>query len=780
LATLWLREPNPGRLTRLEACARSARDRVPEPRRGDWDKLVSRLAVDDARRNDRLLALRRACALFAAEAPALDPEGAVATVPGLGTAAREALAEHGITTVFDLLWTLPTGYDDLAHPLDVEQALEEARASLHAGLPSARICVRGVVHRANLVFAGGRRFVSVVLRGEQKGTLTLSWFFVAHGILAVAKPGQRCLVVGRIRLDSGGRARMAHPDLLRDNDGTGVRARYPRLGVPEAAFRRSVAIALERMGEPNDPVPQAIAVREGMTPAIDLLRAIHATGALGVPSEDTRRAALERLAFGEAFTRSLQRIAAEKKGGDAPALPLHRAVLARLRAELGFELTRGQRDAIATIAHDLAKPTPMRRLLLGDVGTGKTAVALAAAAQCVSAGYQVAILAPTGVLAEQYMDAVGPLARATGAAVALVVASTSTGARGGQWGGQKTRKGLLAPIADGTIAVAVGTHALLGEGVRFARLGLVIVDEQHRVGVAQRVALVRKGGRPHLLTLSATPIPRTLALALRGELATSTLEERPRGRVPVETVVLPQDAEPQVLEELRQAVGRGERAFFICPRIEASDDDDEEPARVPSAVQKATELSSSLAPIHVALLHGGQKVEAQRSAMRAFRRGDAQILVATTVVEVGVDVPEATRIVVLGAERFGLAQLHQLRGRVGRGDRPGRCILLHGPLDSLAARRLEAIRTLRTGEEVAHADLSLRGAGDLGGTRQSGAEEELLYLDPGQPPSWLERLEADARLVHERDPDLQAPEHRGLALAMRRFAKALAVRDEAG
>jgi ATP-dependent DNA helicase RecG len=739
--------------------------------------------VDDARRNDRLLALRRACALFAAEAPALDPEGAVATVPGLGAAARDALAEHGITTVFDLLWTLPTGYDDLAHPLDVAQAVEEARASLHSGLPSARICVRGIVHRANLVFAGGRRFVNVVLRGEQKSTLTLSWFFVAHGILAVAKAGQHCLVVGRIRFDPSGRARMAHPDLLRDDDATGVRARYPRLGVPEATFRRSVAIALERVGEPKDPVPQAIAVREGMMPAIDVLRAIHATGASGVPSEDTRRAALERLAFGEAFTRSLQRIAAEKKGGDAPALPIHRAVLARLRAELGFELTRGQSDAIATIANDLAKPTPMRRLLLGDVGTGKTAVALAAAAQCVSAGYQVAILAPTGVLAEQYMDAVGPLARATGAAVALVMASTSAGARGGggKGGGQKTRTRLLAPIADGTIAVAVGTHALLGEGVRFARLGLVIVDEQHRVGVAQRVALVRKGGRPHLLTLSATPIPRTLALALRGELATSTLEERPRGRVPVETVVLPQDAEPHVLEELRQAVGRGERAFFICPRIEASDDDeDEEPARVPSAVQKAAELSGSLAPIHVALLHGGQKVEAQRSAMRAFRRGDAQILVATSVVEVGVDVPEATRIVVLGAERFGLAQLHQLRGRVGRGDRPGRCILLHGPLDSLAARRLEAIRTLRTGEEVARADLSLRGAGDLGGTRQSGAEEELMYLDPGQPPSWLERLEADARLLHERDPALQAPEHRGLALAMRRFEKALAVRDEAG
>jgi ATP-dependent DNA helicase RecG len=355
-----------------------------------------------------------------------------------------------------------------------------------------------------------------------------------------------------------------------------------------------------------------------------------------------------------------------------------------------------------------------------------------------------------------------------------------------------SRERLLAPIADGAIAVAVGTHALLGEGVRFARLGLVIVDEQHRVGVAQRVGLVRKGGRPHLLTLSATPIPRTLALALRGELATSTLQERPRGRLPVETLVLPQDAEPRVLDEIRQAAKRGERVFFICPRIEAGQDDDgSSPADTgplrsralvgaPGAVQRAEELARCLAPVQVALLHGGQKVEERRNAMRAFRRGEAQILVATSVVEVGVDVPEATLVVILGAERFGLAQLHQLRGRVGRGDRPGRCLLLHGPIDSLAARRLEAIRTLTAGEDISRADLALRGAGDLGGTRQSGVEEDLLYLDPANPPPWLERLEADARRIHARDPALQASEHRGLALAVRRFAKALAVRDEAG
>jgi len=557
---------------------------------------------------------------------------------------------------------------------------------------------------------------------------------------------------------------MAHPDLVKDDaEARSIRPRYPRLGVPEGTLRRCIAGAVERLDEPRDPVPGEIASREGMVDAGDLLRALHAPGDRA--SLDLRRAGVERLAFAEAFTRAFQRVAADGEAGDAPRLPASRGALARLRAELGFALTSGQERAIGDIAKDLARKVPMRRLLLGDVGTGKTAVALAAAAQCVSAGYQVAILAPTGVLAEQTMDAVGPLARATGASVALVAASAHKP---------------LGPIADGAIAVAVGTHALLGEGVRFAKLGLVIVDEQHRLGVAQRVALVRKGGRPHLLTLSATPIPRSLALALRGELATSTLDQRPAGRLPVETVVLPASEAPRVEAELREAAARGERAFFISPRIDPGEDDDEDAAPVPGAKETATHLAASLAPVKVALLHGAMKAEEQRRAMRAFRRGEAQVLVATTVIEVGVDVPEATRMVVTGAERFGLAQLHQLRGRVGRGDRPGRCILLHGPLSPLAARRLEAFRTLVTGEAIARADLALRGSGDLGGTRQSGVEEELLYLDPASPPAWLERVEGDARAIFARDPDLALPEHRGLALATRRFMRALALRDEAG
>jgi ATP-dependent DNA helicase RecG len=326
--------------------------------------------------------------------------------------------------------------------------------------------------------------------------------------------------------------------------------------------------------------------------------------------------------------------------------------------------------------------------------------------------------------------------------------------------------------------VAIGTHALLQQGVAFARLGLVVVDEQQRLGVAQRLTLVRKGEgtRPHLLSLSATPIPRTLALALRGELATSVLDERPPGRGPVATELCPRARLDAVLEEVRATVARRERVFFVCPRIE---DDDEEEAI--GAQARGEHLRRELAPVSVVVVHAAMPVEERARAMRAFRRGEALVLVGTTVVEVGIDVPEATLMVVDGAERFGLAQLHQLRGRVGRGARPGRCLLVHDePLLDLACRRLETLARTSDGVEIARADLALRGPGDLGGTRQSGMVADFTWLDPSDPPRWIERVEADAGAILARDPTLAAPEHRALALAVRRFAVAIAVREEAG
>lgn len=698
-------------------------------------------------------------------------------VSGLGPATAEALAKSGIVTVADLVWTLPSSWDDARAPLTVGEAIGQARGVAgELGPPPAKVCVQGQVKSAGLVPLRGRRALRVVLAGEGnegKESLTLWWFFAAHGVLAVATPGAQVIVTGKIVIEVGKPARMAHPDLARDAAAARkVTPRYPRLGIAEGKLRTAIGQALDALDALPDFVPSAIVSREKLPPVEAVLRGVHGTGGvLGEPpSDDVRRHARERLAWAEAFTRAWERLAAGASGAStAPVLPFERSALARLRAELGFELTSGQEEAIAAVAKDLARPRPMRRLLLGDVGTGKTAVALAAAAQCVAAGAQVAILAPTSVLAEQYMDAVGPLARATGASVALVAAGVPPAQR-------KRRE---AGLAKGTLSIAVGTHALLREGVTFHKLGLVIVDEQHRLGVAQRLSLVGKGERPHLLTLSATPIPRTLALALRGELETSELGERPRGRPPVTTEVVPRASFADVVSELRAACARDESAFVIAPRIEAAESEDADESA--GAVKLAEYLRKALAPAKVGIIHGSLPSDEKRSAMRAFRAGETSVLVATTVVEVGIDVPRATLIVIGGAERFGLAQLHQLRGRVGRGDKPGRCILVHGEPLSLAARaRLEALVGLERGVDVARADLELRGAGDLGGTRQAGVSEDLLYLDPASPPAWLARIDSDARAVFADDPTLARPEHHALALAVRRLGAAIAVREEAG
>jgi ATP-dependent DNA helicase RecG len=290
--------------------------------------------------------------------------------------------------------------------------------------------------------------------------------------------------------------------------------------------------------------------------------------------------------------------------------------------------------------------------------------------------------------------------------------------------------------------------------------------------------MVRKGQgtRPHLLSLSATPIPRTLALALRGELATSVLDERPHGRGPVTTELRSRVCADEVLEEMKATVARGEKVFFVCPRIEDDEEDDEIGVRA-----RGEWLARQLAHVLVVVVHGGMAEAERARAMAAFRRGEARVLVGTTVVEVGIDVPDATLIVVDGAERFGLAQLHQLRGRVGRGARAGRCLLMHDePLQDLSRQRLEMLASTNDGAEIARADLALRGPGELGGTRQSGVVEDFVWLDPANPPAWIERIEADARSILAGDPTLEAPQHAALAQAVRRFAVAIAVREEAG
>ncbi|WP_334131874.1 ATP-dependent DNA helicase RecG, partial [Silanimonas lenta] len=386
------------------------------------------------------------------------------------------------------------------------------------------------------------------------------------------------------------------------------------------------------------------------------------------------------------------------------------AALAALRATLPFALTGAQERVLAEVAADLARPEPMMRLVQGDVGSGKTVVAALAAMQAVAAGRQVALMAPTELLAEQHLQNFRRWLEPHGIVVCWL-AGKVTG---------KARRETLAELASGHAQVVVGTHALMQEGVAFARLGLVIVDEQHRFGVHQRLALRDKGLEgervPHQLVMTATPIPRTLAMTAYADLDLSVIDELPPGRSPVTTVAMAADRRPALVARVRAACAEGRQAYWVCPLIE-----DSEEVEAQAAQTTFEQLSGALPELRVGLLHGRMKPAEKQAVMRRFKEGGLQLLVATTVIEVGVDVPNASLMVIENAERLGLAQLHQLRGRVGRGSAASSCVLLYQPpLGAIARERLEVMRRSSDGFVIAEKDLELRGPGELLGTRQTG------------------------------------------------------------
>ena len=430
----------------------------------------------------------------------------------------------------------------------------------------------------------------------------------------------------------------------------------------------------------------------------------------------------------------------EREASPGRALDSAGELLNSLLSSLPFELTEGQRQAVEQIRTDMARPSPMGRLLCGDVGTGKTVVAAAAAALAAEAGVQTAIMAPTEVLARQHLATLEGFLKPLGLETALITGSLS--------GAEKRQ---VQEKAAAGAQVIVGTHALISGGFEFRDLGLVIIDEQHRFGVHQRLKLTAKGLEPHLLVLSATPIPRTLALALAGHLEISDLPQRPGGTPKVETRLVAHAARIQAVEEVKQALGRGEQVYVICPLVEES-----QSIEAQDAIETHRRLAGYFPDAEVGLLHGRMSSEEQQAALAGFKSGRTRVLVATTVVEVGVDVPGATLMVILTAERFGLSQLHQLRGRVGRGEKPGYCILVAGSnAGEHAMQRLKVLCSTLDGLAVAEADLHIRGPGEALGERQSG-------LPPFKVADWTR----DAELVPPmreliqswlaEDPDLAA------------------------
>jgi ATP-dependent DNA helicase RecG len=636
----------------------------------------------------------------------------VAGLKGVGPRRAAELAGAGIHTVADLLFRFPLRYEDRGHPRAIGDLPSEGSAAVLAAV--ARCGLRPTRRRGFTIF-------EAVLR-DDTGVITAVWFNQRF-LRDVFQPGQRVALFGKLERRGDGGLQLVNPhyEFLETEDAderslhTGrIVPVYERVGTVTTRVQRAiVADALERLPAAiEDGLPDAVRTARGWPPVADALRAVH----FPPPDSDLddlnswRAPAQVRLVFEEFFHFQLG-LALRRRELQAVRKPFVVRVDDRIRDAarglLPFSLTAGQRQATREIVTDMQRTAPMNRLLQGDVGAGKTVVALLAALVAMENGLQVAFMAPTEVLAEQHYETLRRLLAGSRFHVALLTGRTPA----------SDRRILQRGLAHGIVPLIVGTHALVQEDVRFASLGLAIIDEQHRFGVVQRAQLRLKGLMPDVLVMTATPIPRTLALSVYGDLDVSVIRDLPPGRTPVKTTVRPESKRDEVYAFIEQQLHAGRQAYIVYPLVEESEKVD-----LRAASEMADHLAADVFPAwRVALLHGRLSADAKARVMTAFAAGEIHVLVATTVIEVGIDVANAAAMVIEHAERFGLAQLHQLRGRVGRGPHPSYCVLLYqSPLSDDARARLKAIAETSDGFAIAERDLAIRGPGDFFGTRQAG------------------------------------------------------------
>ena len=598
---------------------------------------------------------------------------------------------------------------------------------------------------------GNRRAPYRVLAHDESDELTLTYFHAKSGYLESQLPvGEMRYVSGRLERFQGA-SQITHPDYVVDEEDFAtlplIEPVYPlTAGLSGKLLHRTVQASFDGLDVLPEWQDRALLAREGWESFGDALHRIH--NPLGLSDLELTSPARRRLAYDECLASqlALSLVRSNVKTTTGIARQWQGRLKEALIAALPFILTGSQQDAIADIEKDLALPERMLRLVQGDVGSGKTMVALVAAADAIESGSQAAMMAPTDLLARQHYQSVRGLCEKVGIRTAVLTGKDSAG----------TKRQTLSALAAGDIDFLIGTHALFQQNVVFADLGLAIVDEQHRFGVHQRLTLSAKGDATDLLVMTATPIPRTLVLTHYGDMDVSLLTEKPAGRKPIETRTMSLDRLGALVARLETALAQGAKCYWVCPLVEESEILD---------VMSAEDRFASLKPLfehRVELIHGRMSSDEKKAAMDNFKDGDAQILVATTVIEVGVDVPEATIMVIEHAERFGLAQLHQLRGRVGRGDKASSCILLfQGPLGQIARERLAMMRETEDGFLIAEADLRLRGEGDVLGTKQSGMPG-FRVTDVEAHKDLMEVARKEARLLVETDPALQGP--RGAAL----------------
>jgi ATP-dependent DNA helicase RecG len=664
----------------------------------------------------------------------------VTALRGVGAQLAERLRRLGVEQVQDLLFILPVGYDDRTECWRIGQLY-----------PGMRALIEGEVQLTEVVFRRRRQLLTRLSDGS--GFLTLRFFHFSASQQEGLVRGARLRCFGEVRRGPQG-LEMVHPEYRRISERSDaveetLTPLYPLTeGVTQARLRMLIAQALRELDGAGvrDWLPHDLVADLRLPSLREALHYVHRPPKNARLEElaARRHPAQRRLAFEEllAHQANLRLLKRATQTDPAWALEDAQGLAARLLASLPFRLTGAQARALAEVEADLHAERPMVRLVQGDVGCGKTVVAAIAAARAAGSGLQAALMAPTELLAEQHWRNFRDWFQPLGLPVALLSGTQPA----------RTRRSVLETVASGEVRLVVGTHALFQEGIEFADLALVIVDEQHRFGVQQRLRLQEKGrklGRfPHQLIMTATPIPRTLAMTAYADLDVSVIDELPPGRTPVQTVVVPEQRRDQVVARVEQACRAGRQVYWVCPLIEESEE-----LRAQAAEETAAALEAALPDVRVGLVHGRMPSARKDQAMAQFKAGRTQLLVATTVIEVGVDVPNATLMVIENAERMGLAQLHQLRGRVGRGAAASSCVLLYrAPLSPLARRRLEVMRKTNDGFEIARRDLELRGPGELLGTRQTGLAQ-MRVADLIRDADLLARVQAAAEVLLARYPD---------------------------
>jgi len=662
---------------------------------------------------------------------------------GIGPKTARAFDGLDIATPRDLLFHLPHG------------VIDRRRRDTLRGLDFPAIAtVEVVVGQHQAPRMRGRPYRVFVQDAEMEFQLV---FFHARGdyLQKLLPTGQRRVVSGKVELFDG-IAQMVHPDHILRTDEAESLPQYEPVhalcaGVSQKLMGRAIAGALDRVLMLAEWIDPALKAQKGWPDWAEAVRAAQAPQGLADLALDAPARA--RLAYDEVFAHQMTLALARARARRKPGRETRGtgALQARVLASLPYAPTGAQTRALGEIAADMASPRRMNRLLQGDVGAGKTLVAMLALLIAVEAGGQGVLMAPTEILARQHLESLAPLAQAAGVRLELLT--------GRDKGSERAAK--LADLAAGRIAILVGTHAVFQKGVDFADLRLVVVDEQHRFGVAQRAALAAKGEGADVLVMTATPIPRSLALAQYGDMDVAVLDEKPPGRKPITTALVSSARLDEVVAKLRHAMAEGRQAYWVCPLVE-----DSEVSTLTAAQTRFEHLRAAFGAGAVGLVHGQLPPTEKDAAMADFAAGRTQLLVATTVIEVGVNVPNATIMVIERAESFGLAQLHQLRGRVGRGADASTCLLIYEPpLGDTAARRLKLLRDSEDGFRIAEEDMAIRGAGDLIGTAQSGLPR-FRVADLERQAALMALAQSDARKLLADDPDLTSPRGRAARVAL--------------